>query len=88
MKSVGDIEGPWQDPNFPSGLIKRCEKYWTVPLDQLPDVMVATYLNQQIAVAQMIEEAQRRVDQGKYDDTELYEGQLADTLEYARTRRG
>jgi hypothetical protein len=78
--SVADIEGPWVEPNFDSGLIKRCKDHWAVPLQELLDLMVATFLTQEIAAKPMAEEAQRRLDSGIVDDTELYDGQLAESL--------
>jgi hypothetical protein len=80
-RSVADFEGPLQKPDFVSGLIERCEKYWTTPLAELPDVMVATYINQKFALIPMQSEAQRRLDLNLSDDSELYEGQLRDALQ-------
>jgi hypothetical protein len=86
FKSVADIEGPWEDPpdGFTSGLIERCKRYWNTPANQLPNLMVATYLNQKFATQFMIEEAKRRLLAGFSDDTELYEGQLDEALKQAR----
>jgi hypothetical protein len=80
VKSVADIEGPWIESDFKSGLIERCKSYWTVPVDKLLDLMVATYLSQRIATAIMIEEAKRRVALGKPDDSELFDGQWNEAL--------
>ena len=82
-KSVADIEGPWVDSSFKSGLIERCKRFWTVPLNELPDLMVATYLNQRIATSFMIEEARRRLASGRFDDSKLYDGQLEEALKQA-----
>ncbi len=79
-KSVADIEGPWCDPNFDSGLILRCKRYWTTPVSELTNEIVATYLRQKIALEIMIPEAQIRLNSGVDDDCELYEGELADAL--------
>jgi hypothetical protein len=81
FKSVADFEGPWVDSDFHSGLIDHCKRYWTVPVNEIPDVMVATYLNQRIATPLMIEEARRRLASGKIDDTELFDGQLSEALQ-------
>jgi hypothetical protein len=82
--SVADIEGPWSNPSGEeSGLIERCREHWTVPADELPDVMVATFLNQGIAVSLMIAEARRRIAQNRIDESELYEGQLVEALNRA-----
>jgi hypothetical protein len=83
-RSVSDIEGPWTDPEASTGLIQRCKRYWNVAANQLPDLMVATYLEQEIATQLMIAEAERRLASGTNDDSELYEGQLAEALKRAR----
>lgn len=80
-RCAGDIEGPWVAPSWDSGLIERCRKYWYVPVNELPDVMVATYLNQDIARPLMIEEARKRMAGGKRDGSELYDGQLKESVE-------
>jgi hypothetical protein len=82
--SVADIEGSWIDPEVSTDLIERCKRYWDVAMGQLPDVMVATYLRQEIATQLMIEEAERRLAGGVTDNSELYEGELADALKSAR----
>ena len=59
-KSAADVEGPWidVDPAVTSGLIERCKAHWDTPVDQLPDVMLATFLGQKIALIATIPEAQ------------------------------
>ena len=85
---VADYEGPWVDPAVTTGLIERCKRYWNVAICQLPDSMVATYLNQQIATRPMIEEANRRITDGEPDGkAELYDGQLAEVLKADSERR-
>ena len=83
-KSVSDIEGPWIDPEVSTGLIERCKRSWNIPIDQLSDQMVATYLRQEIAVQLMINEAKRRLAISAPDGTELYDGELASALKSAR----
>jgi hypothetical protein len=80
LKSVADVEGPWSDPQFDSSLIAGCKKYWDMPINELPDLMVATYLNQGFAIKEMLNEARDRIQRGSPDDTELYDGQLAETV--------
>lgn len=63
-----------------TGLVERCKQHWFVPVNQLPDKMVATYLRQNIATALMIDEASRRLAAGIADGSELYEGEMADAL--------
>jgi len=87
-KSVADIEGAWVESDFDSGLIERCKRYWKTPANELPDVMVATYLSQRMAMTLMIDEARRRVAIGHFDDTELYDGQLCETLARAVSATG
>lgn len=86
-KSVADVVGPWVDPDFKSGLIERCKQFWSVPVEQLPDLMIATYLNQNIARCLMLDEARRRLASGLGDDSELYDGQLHEALERASEKR-
>jgi len=83
FKSVADIQGPWTDPGFESSLLDRCKQHWSIPVNELPDVMVATYLDQKIATSLMISEARRRIESGKLDDTEFFDGQLREALEKA-----
>jgi hypothetical protein len=42
--------------------------------------MVATFLNQRIAVPQMLSEARRRLDSEPRDDTEYFDDQLAEAV--------
>jgi hypothetical protein len=84
VQSVADVEGPLPPDEGPmTGLIERCVKHWSVPVNELPDHMVATYLQQGIATSLMIAEARRRIDSGIFDDSEWYEGQLAEALRRA-----
>ena len=46
--AVSDILGPWRG-DAPTGLIQRCREAWDTPLESLNDLMVATFLNQNIA---------------------------------------
>lgn len=78
---VSDVEGAWVDANWESSLISRCKECWDTPITELPDVMIATYLRQGIAVQLLVEEARRRIESGSRDDSELFEGQLAEALE-------
>jgi len=79
-KSAADILGLWVDPDFESGLIERCRQYWTTPIVQLPNQMLATFLRQGIAVAFVAPEARRRIESGVHDDSELYDDELANAL--------
>ncbi len=79
-RSVADVVGPWVDPDFDSGLIERCKRYWGVPVPELPNGMLATYLRQRIALQIIIPEARKRVETGIHDDSELYDGELAEAF--------
>ncbi|MBX3414233.1 MAG: hypothetical protein KF708_16215 [Pirellulales bacterium] len=83
QKSVADIAGPWVDPDFESGLIQRCRRYWSTPIGELPNQMLATYLRQSIAVGPVAEEARRRLEHQLDDQTELYDGELRAALDNA-----
>ncbi len=83
MLSVEDIEGKWKG-EVTTGLTARCKESWNIPLDELEDIMVITYLNQRIALNHMVREAERRLELELRDDTELYDGQLNDALERAQ----
>ena len=84
-RSVADIEGAWVDPQWESGAIERCRQYWTIPINEVPDIALITYLHQEFAPELIIAEARSRVAAGRFDDTELYDGQLAESL--TRSRR-
>lgn len=56
-------------------------------LSDLSDLMVATFLNQQIAVVEMLEEAESRLKRTERDDTEYFEGQLLEALTGAKERQ-
>ena len=80
QKSAADVLGPWVDPGFESGLIQRCRQYWTTPIAQLPNEMLATFLRQGTAVALVAPEARGRIEAAFVDGTELYDGELAEAL--------
>ncbi len=75
--SAADVEGPWIDPDFDSGLIQRCKANWHTPISELTNEILATFLRQEIALSLVIPEARKRVTAGYIDDTELYEEQLS-----------
>lgn len=78
--SVKDVEGPWLGDS-PTGLTQRCKDYWDTPINELSDLMLSTYLNQNIAIKSVLLEAENRINTGKLDDTELYDGQLLESIE-------
>ena len=76
-RSAADVDGPWIDtPGLETGLVLRCKKHWSVPIDELSNAMLATFLRQRIALAITIPEAQQRLDAGIVDGTELYDDEL------------
>jgi len=76
VQSLEQIEGPWPDPDFDSGLVLRCHAARKEPIDELSDLELATLLNQDIGVAHILPEAVRRLSRNQPDDTEYFEGQL------------
>jgi hypothetical protein len=86
MKSASEIEGPWIEQDFSSGLIQRCKDAWETPVDALSDEMLATFLRQKIALDLVIEEARRRVESDRYDGSEMYDGELQKNLKEALTK--
>ncbi|MBX9793269.1 MAG: hypothetical protein K2Y02_03105 [Burkholderiaceae bacterium] len=77
--------GPWQG-DATTGLMQRCRDSWEISINDLSDLMVATYLNQQIAEVNMSEEAAFRLKYRERDDTEYFDGQLMAALIDARGR--
>ena len=80
-QSLEQIEGPWDEPEFKSGLVLRCHAARKKPIDQLSDLELATLLNQDIGVQHIISEAVRRLAQNRPDETELFDGQLKEAVE-------
>jgi hypothetical protein len=78
--SVASIEGPWLDPDFDSGLIQRCRRYWTTPVRQLSDEMLATFMRQEFGLSVVVPEARRRIESGTSDGSELFDGELVEVL--------
>ena len=74
---IADILGPWQEPEFQSGLIDRVRSAWQTPIKDLSNQVLATLLRQRIATNEVLAEAVKRLKSGFDDETELYEGELA-----------
>lgn len=85
--SVHAVIGDWQG-DATSGLMQRCRDNWDIPICDLTDLMVATFLNQQVAETQMREEAEFRLKNRERDDTENFDGQLVEALANATLRAG
>ncbi|WP_397386716.1 contact-dependent growth inhibition system immunity protein [Pseudomonas donghuensis] len=77
--TLTSIIGPWKG-EAPTTLLQRCRDAWDTPFKELSDLMVATFLNQRIAVPQMLAEARRRLDTEPRDDTEYFDGQLLEAV--------
>jgi hypothetical protein len=82
-QSVADIEGPWIDPDFESGLIQRLRRNWATPISEVNNEALATFLRQRIALSLVVPEARKRVEAGVDDGSELYDGELANALKEA-----
>jgi hypothetical protein len=78
--TVADVEGPWVEPEFKSGLIERCKRGWNTPIGELTNELLATYLRQKIALRLVVPEARKRPADGYVDGTELYKEELANAL--------
>jgi len=79
-RSIADFLGPWSEPNFDSGLVDRCRQNWNVPISELSDEALATFLRQKIALQILVPEAKRRIETGASDGTEIYEGELREAI--------
>jgi hypothetical protein len=82
-ETVADVEGPWVDPKFDSGLIQRCKRGWNTPVAELTNELLATHLRQKIALSIVLPEARKRVAAKFVDDTELYDEELENALKSA-----
>jgi hypothetical protein len=76
-RTVADIAGPWVEPKFNSSLIERCRDNWSVPVGEITNYALATFIRQQIALGLVVPEAQRRIALGFSDDTEILDDELA-----------
>jgi hypothetical protein len=86
-QSVADVLGPWIDSDFDSGLIERLRRAWSIPIPELPNQMLATFLRQELAMEVILPEAKKRLEAGIDDDSELYEGELAAAYREATERQ-
>ena len=75
--SVAHIQGPWVDPGFESSLIERCRDNWSVPVSEVSNYVLATFIRQRLALSLVVPEAKRRIAVGFVDDTELYDEELS-----------
>jgi CDI immunity proteins len=82
--TIAEILGPWKEQEWESGLIERCRNAWNKPLRNLTNEELATLLRQRIAVEYLLPIAEKRIDDGTDDETEMYEGELADAIQSAK----
>jgi hypothetical protein len=78
--TVADVEGAWVEPEFNSGLIERCRAYWSTPVTELPNGILAMFIRQKFGLPVVIPEARLRIEQGVHDDSELYDDELSNAL--------
>jgi hypothetical protein len=65
------------DPGFESSLIERCRDNWSVPVSEVSNYVLATFIRQRLALSLVVPEAKRRIAVGFVDDTELYDEELS-----------
>jgi len=82
--SAADIVGPWSEPNWESGLVERCRRAWNKPLGELSNEELATFLRQRIATAAVLIVAEVRLQEGRDDGTEMFDGELAEAVSHAK----
>ena len=75
-RTLPEIVGPWQEPEFKSDLIDRMRNLWLKPLGQLTNHEVATCLRQRTAIDDILPLAKARVADHIIDDSELYDAEL------------
>lgn len=85
--TLARILGPWQQPDFESGLIARCREAWDKPLESLSRLELVTCLQQDLAVDHIIPVAKKKLHEAVDDDSELFEGQLADAVTDAEKKK-
>jgi hypothetical protein len=84
--TLAKILGPWQQPDFESGLIARCRNAWQKPIESLCNIELVTCLQQNLAVSHILPVAKKRLHERLDDDTELFDGQLAEAVAEAEKK--
>ncbi|GAB3367917.1 hypothetical protein GCM10027317_00770 [Massilia agri] len=79
-RSVADIEGPWVEPAFESSLIQRCRENWSIPIHQVTNHVLATFLRQRAGLSLVVPEANRRIMAQYCDGSEMYDEELSVAL--------
>ena len=85
--ALADILGPWQQPDFESGLIARCRNMWAKPLESLSNHELVTCLQQDLAAEYVLPIAKKRLHEHVDDDTEFFEGQLTEAVAEAERKK-
>ncbi|TMU76869.1 hypothetical protein FGA82_19360 [Pseudomonas fluorescens] len=83
--TISNLLGPWHGDAH-TGLMQRCQESWDTPLVHLSDLMVATFLNQNIASEHLLIEAKERIEVRERDGSEYFDGQLLEAMENAMAR--
>ncbi|HEX3799651.1 MAG TPA: contact-dependent growth inhibition system immunity protein [Verrucomicrobiae bacterium] len=81
--SLTDILGPWVEPDWDSGLIRRCKEAWNKPLRDLSREELATLLRQRFAVEHLLPIAIKKLEAQDDDSTEMFDGELSEAIAYA-----
>ncbi|HEY0063486.1 MAG TPA: hypothetical protein VGC21_15315 [Telluria sp.] len=76
-RTVADFAGPWREPDTDSSLIQRLRANWSVPVGEITNYCLATFIRQKIALGLVVPEAQRRIAAGFTDETEILDDELA-----------
>ena len=84
--TIADLLGPWVEPTITSGLVDRCRQGWSTPIPELTNELLATYLRQKIALSLLLPEARKRVADGYIYDTEMFDEELAEAVEFAERK--
>jgi hypothetical protein len=85
--TLAKILGPWQQPAFESGLIARCRDAWDKPLESLSRLELVTFLKQDFAADHVMPVAKKRLQDALDDDSEMFEGQLAEAVADAEKKK-
>ena len=78
--TLAEILGPWQQPDFESGLIARCRNLWEKPIESFTNQEIVTCLQQGLAIDHLLPMAEERLQRRFEDDSELFDGQLAEAV--------
>jgi hypothetical protein len=76
-RTVADIVGPWVEPDFNSSLIERLRDNWSVPVGEISNFVLATFIRQKVALSLVVPEANRRIASDFADETEILDDELA-----------